>query len=1219
MSRRCSCGWLWIVMLVCAAFVVVRSASAQVATYHMHREASGGGLLLTPAGPDASAVVVSSANFKNTPVGEHVVRVFEAASGVAPGGGVIPAHAAVAFTVWMSKSGNQAAMVPRAKVFLNSAAGTPLCVASGTSPLTTTLVAYSFGCVTTAPVTVAAPDRFVVWVGVDVTVDANGNYAAQLGVEGVAGGRSDSRVVVPLVLSPSRAAVGATVTIAGVNFGAAPGGQVSVNGVPGVPTAWSNTAISLPVPPGATSGPVVVSSGGSTSLGSPFVVVPAITGVTPQAGVPGTAVVVSGTSFGPVPGRVTFNGTAASVTGWADTRVVAVVPDGATTGPVVLEANGEAAAGGAFMVLAPPELSGLSPAEGAEGSVVTIDGAHFGERQAADGATVGGLGAAVVSWTDTRIVVTVPRGATTGHVLVTAHGLTSNGLVFTVRAPGVSILTPAAGSVLQAGLTPVTASVSGLPAGVVSARCNGAAGTIDGAVIACVVPVQKGRNAIVVVVVDAAGNEHSGSVGVSGVAPPTALLATPSRHTLVPGERRTVLVTDDSGRVVTDATWASEQPGIVGVDANGNIRALASGATEVVATAGGLTVRVPVEVLDGALPAGMTAWAIDPTPGWYQYATTATDAATAAFVTAEVQYGNGGVVSAMQLRAFDDDGLQSALVAVPVSPIVQTWRLMGDALGGVLVVATSTTARTITRLAVDPSDTVAWQHRVGGDLDASVAQGADGTIFTMTGRTAFNYVPVVREPLVVGIDGRTGQRRFAVAPIAPSYCASAGGYSELSRFDAPLTVDSEGVAHVLGIVRDQNGVTPESCGPTALADIYLAARVVHYRITPDGTTTATELYRHASEATYFTFRGRFFTVPDDRGGALAAWEWCAGAQGACRTLARHVDVGQLGAVFELPHQFGMGSMVSASGRTAYYGGSVTPAARFDMLTGGVSWSDGAPGLPLASRADGRVEVHRFGVGRVLVDPSASVATSAEPRVATPMVATAGRWRVTADLGDVSAVADDGFMPDVAAFAIAPGGAGHQGGGLQGRGAAAGPYGVFFKGHFIFVGDVPLGKHASLHLVPRDQAAWRQFRPDLFNDTQVDARGLAFATLGAGPGSNHVRELDSSHICPSGKALTGAWNFETDVHRQAVDYEPVRVAPASENALMLRLLTAAGNYRDQLPYCFDPHLAPAYYNSNSFVSGVLRGLDVPSPQAPRVPSRYLGWGKPVPRTEFLSQP
>ena len=183
MSRRFSFAWLWVVMSVCSAFVVVRSASAQVSTYHMHKEASGGGLLLAPTGPDASAVVVSSANFKNTPVGEHVVRVFDAATGAAAGGGVIPAQSPVAFTVWMSKSGNQAAMVPRAKVFLNSAAGTPLCVASGTSPLTTTLVAYSFGCVTTAPVTVTRTDRFVVWVGVDVTVGANGNYAAQLGVE----------------------------------------------------------------------------------------------------------------------------------------------------------------------------------------------------------------------------------------------------------------------------------------------------------------------------------------------------------------------------------------------------------------------------------------------------------------------------------------------------------------------------------------------------------------------------------------------------------------------------------------------------------------------------------------------------------------------------------------------------------------------------------------------------------------------------------------------------------------------------------------------------------------------------------------------------------------------------------------------------------------------------------------------------------------------------
>lgn len=1213
MSRRFSYRWLWVVMSVCSVFAVVREASAQVATHHMHKEASAGGLLLLPAGPDASPTVVASANFKNTLPGEHLVRTFESPTVAAASGGVIPAPSAVAITVWMSKSGNQASMVPKVKVFLNSVTGTPLCVASGASALTTTLTAYVLSCTTATPVAVAPSDRFVVWVGVDVTVIANGNYSAQLGVEGVLGGRSDSRVVMPLVLSASRGAVGSSVTIAGVNFGPASGGQVGFGGAAGVPTSWTNTSITLPVPAGATSGPVVVSAGGVSSLGSPFIVVPAITGVAPASGLPGTAVVLSGTSFGTIVGRVAFGGTPAPVTSWSDTRVVAVVPDGAPSGMVTLTVGGVLVAGGPFEVLAPPALSTLSPAEGAAGSTITLDGAHFGDRQAGDGVTVGGLAAAVTSWTDTRIVATVPFGATTGLVVVTARGLASNGLLFTVRLPGVSVLSPSSGAVLPVGQTPVSAVVSGLSGAIALARCNGVEAAIDGGAISCVVPVRKGRNAIVVQVVDTAGHEEAGSVVIGGVAPPTVLVATPSRYTMSAGEHRSVQLTDDSGRVVTEATWTSEQPGVVGVDVRGELTALAPGTTDVVASAGGLVVRVPVEVVEGALPTGTPAWTIDPTPGWYQYATTAVDAASAAFVAAEVQYDDRFLVSAMQLRAFDDDGRQSVLIAVPVSPVVQTLRLMGDALGGVLVVATGSTARTITRLAVDPSDVLAWEQRVSGDLDAGIAQGPDGTIFTMSGRTTFYYAPAVRDPLIVGIDGRTGRRRFAVAPVAPSFCASGGGYSELSRFDAPLTVDTEGVAHVLGIVRDQNGVSPESCGPTPLGDIYLAARVVHYGIAPDGTTTATDLYRHASDSTYFTFRGRFFTVPDDQGGVLAAWEWCAGAQVECRTLARHVGAGQVGDVFELPHQFGWGEMVSASGRTAYYGGRMTPAMKFDMATGGVSWRDESPGAPVAARADGRVEVQRFGVGRMLVDTNGALAAAPATPVATPVLSTAGRWRVTADRGDLSAVVDDGFMPDQAGFAVA------FGGGLQGRGAAPGSYGVFFKGHEI-PGTLGLGRHGSIRIVPRNQLRWRTTSSGTF--TYQDASGLFYATLGAGPGLNHVRSVDTTSAClEGGEYLTNAVNFDTDrLAPPVTPLERLRYAPMNEDAVIANLLVVDATYQDGLSYCWNPYyLNLPFYNSNSYISGLLREAGVPAPQTPRTTTGYLGWDKPVPAGSFNTVP
>jgi flagellar hook assembly protein FlgD len=67
--------------------------------------------------------------------------------------------------------------------------------------------------------------------------------------------------------------VGASVTIAGANFGATQGtSTVAFNGVGAVPTSWSATSIVAPVPAGATTGNVVVTVGGVASNGMSFTV-----------------------------------------------------------------------------------------------------------------------------------------------------------------------------------------------------------------------------------------------------------------------------------------------------------------------------------------------------------------------------------------------------------------------------------------------------------------------------------------------------------------------------------------------------------------------------------------------------------------------------------------------------------------------------------------------------------------------------------------------------------------------------------------------------------------------------------------------------------------------------------------------------------------------------------------------------------------------------------
>jgi hypothetical protein len=86
-------------------------------------------------------------------------------------------------------------------------------------------------------------------------------------------------------LTPNTGAVGTAVTISGANFGAAQGSNtVTFNGVTATATSWSATSIAVTVPSGATTGNVVVTSGGQASNGVTFTVTQISVSVTPVRG-----------------------------------------------------------------------------------------------------------------------------------------------------------------------------------------------------------------------------------------------------------------------------------------------------------------------------------------------------------------------------------------------------------------------------------------------------------------------------------------------------------------------------------------------------------------------------------------------------------------------------------------------------------------------------------------------------------------------------------------------------------------------------------------------------------------------------------------------------------------------------------------------------------------------------------------------------------------------
>jgi len=177
-------------------------------------------------------------------------------------------------------------------------------------------------------------------------------------------------VINPVITSitPPAAPPSSVVTIAGSDFGGDTGfgiqfigGQVFFNGVAGQVISWSPTGISVQVPTGATTGPVTIVENGVTSSGFAFTVLEAltVTGLSPTTGSVGSTVTITGTGFGPNQSSsvATVDSMPATVTNWSDTSITAVVPSGASTGPVTVEVAGTTADGPVFVVTAGVQLT----------------------------------------------------------------------------------------------------------------------------------------------------------------------------------------------------------------------------------------------------------------------------------------------------------------------------------------------------------------------------------------------------------------------------------------------------------------------------------------------------------------------------------------------------------------------------------------------------------------------------------------------------------------------------------------------------------------------------------------------------------------------------------------------------------------------------------------------------------------------------------------------
>ena len=241
--------------------------------------------------------------------------------------------------------------------------------------------------------------------------------------------------------SPASGAVGTAVTIQGgdltgatiVKFAGAAASSLVVN---------SAASITAYVPAGAVTGPLSVTTpGGTATSAASFTVLaatPVITAFTPGTGPANTAVTITGANFTGAT-AVRFNGVASGYYAVnSDTQITAYVPSAAGSGPIqVTTPSGSALSAGSFqvtVVIPPPTISLVAPANGPPGTAVTVTGQNFAGTT---GVTFNGV-AAVFTVTDgMHLTATVPAAATTGPLAVTTPGGTATTLGnFTVTAAG---------------------------------------------------------------------------------------------------------------------------------------------------------------------------------------------------------------------------------------------------------------------------------------------------------------------------------------------------------------------------------------------------------------------------------------------------------------------------------------------------------------------------------------------------------------------------------------------------------------------------------------------------------------------------------------------------------------------------------------------------------------------------------------------------------------
>jgi len=246
-----------------------------------------------------------------------------------------------------------------------------------------------------------------------------------------------------LGFSPPAGAPGMPVVIQGDGFGQDPRYvNVTLAGRPVILRRVVDNRIDVEIPPGAASGPFVVRVHDlEVSSGQSFSVMGALAmgDFTPRSGPPGTLVTLRGQGFSlrANANHVSLSGQPCQLVASSPTQLQFRAPS-AASGPIEVSVDGAGSGRTStpFVVTSPPFIAGFAPTSGPVGTLVTIQGTHFGINPSIVRVELATQPMQVQSVSDTRIVAVVPPSANSGRiaVMVGMEGGAASGTDFRVEA-----------------------------------------------------------------------------------------------------------------------------------------------------------------------------------------------------------------------------------------------------------------------------------------------------------------------------------------------------------------------------------------------------------------------------------------------------------------------------------------------------------------------------------------------------------------------------------------------------------------------------------------------------------------------------------------------------------------------------------------------------------------------------------------------------------------